>query len=81
MKFLIDECLSPKLVELAYANGYGESSHVVWLGRSGARDWELMRLILDGDWTLVTKNSVDFGDRQQSRARKDSMPLWSFTPG
>ena len=60
MKFLIDECLSPKLVELAHANGYGESSHVVWLGRSGARDWELMRLILDGDWTLVTKNSVDF---------------------
>ena len=55
MKFLIDECLSPKLVELAHTRGYGESSHIVWLGRSGAKDWELMPLILDGNWTLVTK--------------------------
>lgn len=60
MKFLIDECLSPGLAKRARARGYGESSHVVWLGRGGATDWELKRLILDGDWTFVTKNSVDF---------------------
>ena len=36
------------------------SSHVVWLGRAGLKDWELKPLILDGDWTFVTKNSVDF---------------------
>ena len=60
MKFLIDECLSPELTKLAHAKGHGESSHVVWLGRAGLKDWELKPIILDGDWTFVTKNSVDF---------------------
>lgn len=60
MKFLIDECLSPKLTKLAHARGHGESSHVVWLGRAGLKDWELRPVILDGNWTFVTKNSVDF---------------------
>lgn len=60
MKFLIDECLSPELTTLAHENGYGESSHVVWLGRAGAKDWELKPLILGGDWTFVTRNSIDF---------------------
>lgn len=41
MKLLIDECLSPELTRLAHAEGYEESSHVVWLGRSGLKDWEL----------------------------------------
>ena len=60
MKFLVDECLSPELTKLAHDRGYGESSHVVWLGRNGAKDWELKPFIIDGDWTFVTKNSVDF---------------------
>ncbi len=57
MKFLIDECLSPDLVKLACDRGYGESSHVVW---RKLKDWELKPFILDGDWTFVTRNSVDF---------------------
>lgn len=60
MKFLVDECLSPELTKLALKRGHGESSHVVWLGRSGIKDWDLMKVVLDGDWTLVTKNSYDF---------------------
>jgi hypothetical protein len=60
MKFLIDECLSPKLTELAREKGYGESSHIVWLGRAGAKDWDLIPLIIEGDWTFVTRNSIDF---------------------
>jgi hypothetical protein len=60
MKFLVDECLSPELTRLAHARGYGESTHVVWLGRAGLKDWELKPLILKDDWTFVTKNSVDF---------------------
>ncbi|MDH4992474.1 DUF5615 family PIN-like protein [Aquamicrobium lusatiense] len=60
MKFLVDECLSPKLTELAHERGYGRSFHVVWLGRSGAKDWDLLPLIVDGDLTFVTRNSVDF---------------------
>jgi hypothetical protein len=60
MKFLIDECLSPQLALLARERGHGESSHVTWLGRGSYDDWNLMPFILEGDWTLVTKNSVDF---------------------
>lgn len=60
MKLLIDECLSPELVRLARDRGHGESSHVVWMKKGGWKDWGLKSFILDGDWTFVTKNSVDF---------------------
>jgi hypothetical protein len=60
MKFLVDECLSPELVHLAHERGHGESSRVLWIGKAGAKDWELMPLIQDGDWTFVTRNSYDF---------------------
>ena len=60
MKFLIDECLSPELAKRARNEGYGESSHVVWLGLAGRKGWELKPIILDNDWTFVTRNSDDF---------------------
>lgn len=60
MKFLIDECLSPELVRRAQARGHGESSHVVWLGKQGIKDWDLLEVALAGDWTLVTRNAYDF---------------------
>ncbi len=60
MKILVDECLSPELVAVAVKAGYPESSHVVWLGKAGWKDWELKKFILEGDWTFVTRNSEDF---------------------
>jgi Domain of unknown function (DUF5615) len=60
MKLLIDECLSPELAKLAQSKGHGESSHVVWLKKSGWMDWQLKSVILDGDWTFVTNNAIDF---------------------
>lgn len=60
MKLLIDECLSPDLVAVAISKGHPESSHVVWLGKAGWKDWELKSFVLEGDWTFVTRNSVDF---------------------
>lgn len=59
-KFLVDECLSLDLVAVARNRRFPESSHVVWMGKSGWKDWELKRFSLDGDWTFVTRNSVDF---------------------
>lgn len=59
-KFLVDECLSLDLVEVARSRGFPESSHVVGIGKSGWKDWELKPFILHGDWTSVTRNSVDF---------------------
>ena len=60
LKFLIDECLSPDLAQLARDRGYHASSHVTWLGKAGWKDWQLRDLILEQDWTFVTRNSVDF---------------------
>ena len=60
MKLLVDECLSEELAKLARQRGHTEASHIVWIGKRGWKDWELKAVILDGDWTFVTKNSVDF---------------------
>ncbi len=60
MKLLVDECQSEELSKLARQRGYLKSSHVRWIGKTGAKDWELLPIILDGDWTFVTKNAIDF---------------------
>jgi hypothetical protein len=60
MKLLVDECLSEELTHLAQRRGHAEASHVTWIGKRGWKDWQLKSVILDGDWTFVTKNSVDF---------------------
>jgi len=70
MKFLIDECLSLKLADLAIQRGYVQSSHVVRLGKSGWKDWELKPFILEGDWTFVTKNSIDFRGKANNPGKK-----------
>lgn len=48
MKFLVDECLGPELTLMVRSRGHDESSHVVWLGKGGIKDWELMRIVLAG---------------------------------
>jgi hypothetical protein len=78
MKFLIDECLSPELTNLARDRGYGESSHVVWLKKSGWKDWSLASFIIDGDWTFVTRNAIDFrgpASRPGSRGQYSDVPI------
>jgi hypothetical protein len=59
LKLLIDECLSPELAKAAMARGY-ESTHIGWLKRHGSKDWQIRPLIIEGDWTFVTRNAVDF---------------------
>lgn len=59
-KFLIDECLSPELVEIAVAAGHPESTCVRDRGWLHRKDWELMQLVIAGDLTMVTNNSRDF---------------------
>jgi predicted nuclease of predicted toxin-antitoxin system len=59
MKFLIDECLPPELIETAAQRGH-EASFVPWLGKSGLKDWELAPLAIDNGMVLVTNNSKDF---------------------
>ena len=52
-KLLIDECLSAELALMARQRGHHEASHVVWIGKSGWKDWELKGVLLDEDWVLV----------------------------
>lgn len=58
-KILIDENLSPSLAADAQQKGF-VCSHVNHLGKTGTKDWQLKRVILEGDWTFVTNNSADF---------------------
>lgn len=60
IKFLIDECLSPTLVDDAHAAGFTESTCVRNRGLAGTKDWQLMVLVVAEDFTLVTNNSKDF---------------------
>jgi len=78
LKFLIDECLSPSLAQLARDRGYHESFHVSWLGKAGWKDWELKDLIFGGDWTFVTRNSIDFrgpADQPGSKGQYADVPI------
>ncbi|MGH9342198.1 MAG: DUF5615 family PIN-like protein [Terriglobia bacterium] len=77
-KLLIDECLSSELALMARQRGHHEASHVVWIGKSGWKDWELKRFLLDGDWVPVTRNSEDFRgprDAPGSKGQYADVPL------
>lgn len=69
-KLLIDECLSSELALMARERGHHEASHVVWIGKSGWKDWELKRLLLEEDWVLVTRNSDDFRGHRETPGAK-----------
>lgn len=58
-KILLDENLSPSLAAEAQQKGF-LCSHLNHLGKTGDKDCELKRVILEGDWTFVTNNSTDF---------------------
>jgi predicted nuclease of predicted toxin-antitoxin system len=58
-KLLIDECLHASLLELAYAAGH-LADHVNYLGLGSSKDWELMAVVLEQDYTFVTNNRLDF---------------------
>jgi len=57
--FLIDECLSLDLVALAHARGH-HATHVVFRGMQGTTDPDLMPLIRNEGFVLVTNNARDF---------------------
>lgn len=62
IQFLIDECLTPRLVEIA--NGFGYVAHHVqyrdWKSRS---DQALLGFIREDALTIVTNNWKDDEDR------------------
>jgi predicted nuclease of predicted toxin-antitoxin system len=59
MKFLIDECLMPKLSDLANSQDY-EATNIRDLGMLGVKDWKIVPILIERDYILVTHNSKDF---------------------
>ena len=60
LKFLIDECLSPSLVDIALQQGHHQSTCVRNRGWAGKLDHEITQFAQDEDFTLVTHNARDF---------------------
>jgi len=58
-RLLIDECLSQTLVAAAKSRGM-EADHVVWLGKRGFQDWNLVPFAIEQNYALVTNNRQDF---------------------
>jgi predicted nuclease of predicted toxin-antitoxin system len=73
-RLLIDECLSPELVQLA---GHGESAFVRDRGRLGLKDWELMEYVIQEDFILVTRNAQDFRGAGKVDQRGQNMHVLS----
>lgn len=61
-RFLIDENLSPALVEPARHHGF-EAMHVNHLGLRTETDWDLLQIVAEKDWVLVTNNAIEFRGR------------------
>jgi predicted nuclease of predicted toxin-antitoxin system len=59
VRFLIDECLTIDLVDVAGQAGH-EAHHVAHVGRAGWKDWNVARYAREGDFILVTNNASDF---------------------
>jgi len=80
-KLLIDECLSGKLALMARDRGHFESSHVVWIGKAGWKDWQLKPLLLSEMWVLVTNNSKDFRGPKEDPGSSGQFAGLSWQPG
>jgi hypothetical protein len=61
MKFLIDECLDPKLAQQAHREGH-EATSVRDLNRCGSKDWQIAQYVTENNFVLVTHNAKDFRD-------------------
>jgi predicted nuclease of predicted toxin-antitoxin system len=63
-RFLVDENLSVLLPQTAHARGY-EATHINHYGLQQAKDWDILKIVADEDWTLVTNNAFEFRGRYQ----------------
>jgi predicted nuclease of predicted toxin-antitoxin system len=59
MKFLINECLTPRLAPVANDRGF-EAYHVTHRGWGGLKDPQLLARLIDEELILVTNNRDDF---------------------
>jgi len=60
LKFLIDECLSPRLVWVAQRHGIFSSAFAPRIGLRSAGDAAVVRRAIRNNYVLVTNNKKDF---------------------
>ena len=60
MKFLIDECLSHKLVSDLAAYGFPDAIHPIHVGLLGARDDKVLAKAFAEDRIVISANAKDF---------------------
>ncbi len=61
-RFLVDENLSVLLPRTAHLRIY-EAIHVNHRGLHRAKDWEILRVVIEEEWGLVTNNAIEFRGR------------------
>ena len=61
-RFLLDENLSVTLPAIAHARGY-QATHVNHHGLQQSKDWEIIKILVEEDWVLVTNNAIEFRGR------------------
>jgi predicted nuclease of predicted toxin-antitoxin system len=59
MRFLIDECLTPQLSDVANSRQY-DATNIRALGMLGVKDWKIVPVLIQQNYVLVTHNSKDF---------------------
>jgi predicted nuclease of predicted toxin-antitoxin system len=64
-RFLVDENLSVKLPAVAHQCGF-EATHVVHLGLGEWKDWNILEVVEEQGWVLVTNNAVEFRSRYRA---------------
>ena len=70
MRLLVDNCLTEELALVARERGHPEATHLRWLKKGDWKDWNLKEVIIGGDYTFVTTNSVDFRGPRSSKGYK-----------
>jgi predicted nuclease of predicted toxin-antitoxin system len=57
--FFIDECLTLALVARAHSRGH-YATHVAFMGLQGEQDWDLLPMLIEKNYVLVTNNGEEF---------------------
>ncbi|EQD75001.1 hypothetical protein B1A_04191 [mine drainage metagenome] len=57
--FFIDECLTLALVAKAHSRGHA-ATHVAFMGLQGEQDWDLLPMLIEKNYVLVTNNGEEF---------------------
>src|SRR5271156_1164887 len=61
-RFLVDENLSVLLPQTAHVRGY-EATHINHYGLRQSEDWDILKVVAEEDWILVTNNAFEFRGR------------------